>query len=282
MATETTTTSARGWSPDVQAFAPSDVIPDALILVTSTVAGSVEGDSPSVRVTYVDDADAGFTAEGATIDEADPDLAEVVVYTGKISQLIRLSREQWGQPGSSQLLSESVRRAVVKAANRAYIAQAAPVGPAVNPPAGLLNIAGILNSFDSIYANLDPLADAITQIEENSGTASHIIASPHAWGYLRKLKVGTDRNDSLLGAGTLDLEKRLLGLPVLTTSAVPTGQLLVVDSTAIVSAVGPVMVAQSEHAYFASDSIALRCTWRFGANLVHPDRIARLEVGDLS
>ena len=71
-------------------------------------------------------------------------------------------------------------------------------------------------------------------------------------------------------------------LPVLTTAAVPSGQLLAIDSTALVSAVGTVQVAVSQDYYFNSDSIALRCTWRFGANLVHPDRIARLEVGDLS
>ena len=61
-----------------------------------------------------------------------------------------------------------------------------------------------------------------------------------------------------------------------TIGAAGTG--LVIDKSAIVSAVGEVMVAQSEHAYFDSDSIALRCTWRFGANVVRPDRIGKFTV----
>ena len=70
----------------------------------------------------------------------------------------------------------------------------------------------------------------------------------------------------------------LLGVPLVTSSAMPAGSLLVVDKTAVVSAVGPVNVQQSEHVYFTSDSIGLRCTFRFGANLVHPDRVAELTV----
>ena len=53
---------------------------------------------------------------------------------------------------------------------------------------------------------------------------------------------------------------------------------MVVDKSAIVSAVGAVMVAQSEHAYFSSDSIALRGTWRFGQNIVRPERIGKFTI----
>jgi HK97 family phage major capsid protein len=277
MATETTSNSAFSWSPDVTTIAPSEAVPEALILTTSTVSGAVEGDAVAVRAAYIDDATAGFTGEGAPIDEADPNLAEVVVYTGKVSQLVRLSREQWSQDTTSALISASVGRAVTKAANLAYIAQAAPVGPATTPPAGLLNIAGIVNG-GPITDDLDALADALATLEANGATPSHIIASPSAWGYLRKFKVGTSRNDTLLGAGTQDLEKRLLGIPVLTSSAVPTGKLIVVDNTAIVSAVGQIQVAVSDQVYFNSDSVGVRCTWRFGANLVKPNRIAHLTV----
>ena len=43
-------------------------------------------------------------------------------------------------------------------------------------------------------------------------------------------------------------------------------------------AAGQVLVAQSEHAYFSSDSIGLRCTWRFGQNVVRADRIGKFTV----
>ena len=77
--TETTLTSAKAWSPDVTGVAPDIAVPDALILKTSTVAGSIEGDAPAVRVQYIDDATAGFVAEGAALPEADPNLSEALV-----------------------------------------------------------------------------------------------------------------------------------------------------------------------------------------------------------
>lgn len=277
MATGTTLTSATGWSPDLSTFAAQDVIPDALILQTSTVAGRIEGDAPAVRAAYVDDAAATFTAEGADIPEADPTLAEVLVYTGKVSQLVRLSREQWVQAGSPTMLGDSVRRAVVKAANTAYIAQAAPTSPALTPPAGLLNITGIVNG-GAVATSLDALVDAFATIETNGGSPTHIVMAPDAWASLRKFKTATGSALGILGAGTNDADRRLLDVPVLVTSAVTSGTGLVIDKSAIVSAVGPVLVAQSEHVYFGSDSIALRCTWRFGANVVRANRIAKFTV----
>jgi HK97 family phage major capsid protein len=274
---ELTTNSAKAWSPDQHAFAPSEVIPDALVLQTSLVSGRIEGDEPVLRVAYVDDDDASFVAEGAAIPEADPELAEVTVATGKVAQLIRVSREQWLQQGTSGLLSESVRRAVTKAANLAYITQAAPVAPAITPPAGLINIPGVIDG-GAVATDLDVLADALTTIEENGGNASHIIASPSAWNSIRKLKTGTGSNVSLLGAGTADTERRLLGVPVLTSSAVSAGGLIVLDRTAVVSAVGDVHVTTSDQRYFETDSIGVRATWRFGANLVRPERVVKLTV----
>lgn len=274
----TQNTSGNAWSPDLQAFAPTDVIPEALILETSTVLGEVEGDAVAVRVAWVDDADAAFGAEGETIDESDPTLDEVLVYTGKVSQLVHLSREQYYQPGTAGNLAESVRRAVVKKANAAYLAQTAPDSPAVTPPAGLLNIDGILSDFGEITEDLDALADAVAAIEGNGGIPTHILAAPDAWGFLRKFKTGTGKNTALLGAGTADQEKRLLGIPVITTPAMTSGGLIVLDKSAVVSAVGQLEIATSEHVYFNSDGIAIRATWRIGQNVVHPDRIASLTV----
>lgn len=277
MATETTLTSAKAWSPDVTAVAPELAVPDALILQTSTVSGSVDGDAPMVRVQYVDDAAATFTAEGAAITESDPGLSECVVATGKVTQLIKLSREQFNQPNASQLLSSSVARAVTKAGNTAYINQAAPVSPAVTPPAGLLNISGIVNG-GAIADDLDGLVDLLATLAGNDAQPSHIVVSPTGWASLRKFKTGVDYNSALLGTGATDAQKFLLDLPVIVSPAVPSGSGVVIDQTAVVSAVGPVEVATSEHAFFGADSVAVRCIWRFGANVVKPNRIGKFTV----
>jgi HK97 family phage major capsid protein len=277
MATETTLTSAKAWSPDLTSVAPDLAVPDALILQTSTVSGSIEGDAPAVRVQYIDDASAGFVAEGAVISEADPNLSEALVYTGKVAQLIRLSHEQWSQPNASALLSRSVARAVTRAANIAYLAQVAPTGPAVTPPAGLLNISGIVSG-GAVASNLDTLIDLLATLSGNFSNPSHIVMSPLAWASLRKFKLGTGYQSSLLGTGATDAQRYLLDLPVIVDPAVPSNKGLVIDKTAIVSAVGPVQVATSDQVYFNADSVGVRCVWRFGANIVKPNRIGQFTV----
>lgn len=275
----TTTGSAKAWSPDVFQHEAAEVVPDALVLRTSTLSGQVEGDAVSVRVAYVDDAAAQFVPEGEEIPTSDPGAAECLVYTGKVAQIVRLSREQWHQPGTSTQLADSVARAVTRAADTAYLAQPAPTAPQVTPPAGLLNIVGTHDG-GTVSGNLDALVDGIAAVGDAGARPTHILASATAWARLRKMKTGTDRNDTLLGAGTQDAEPRLLGIPVLTTPAMPPGRLVVIDQTAIISAVGPVEIATSEHGDFTRDGIMIRCTFRFGANIVRPDRIATFEVDE--
>ena len=66
------------------------------------------------------------------------------------------------------------------------------------------------------------------------------------WSELRKLKQSaTASNVSLLGAGTTDARQLLLSLPVIVSNAIDDHAGLVIDRTAIVSAVGSVQVATS-------------------------------------
>jgi hypothetical protein len=53
---------------------------------------------------------------------------------------------------------------------------------------------------------------------------------------------------------------------------------LIVDKFAVVSAVGAVQVATSEHEYFSSDSLALRATWRFGHVAVRPEQLGKFTI----
>lgn len=277
MSTATTKTSSPGWSPDVQAFAPEDVIPEALIMQASTISGRIEGDAPVVRVVYVEDADADFVDEGADIDESDPELAEVEVATKKVAQLVKISREQYVQTGTAGLLSASVKRAVIRKANAAFVAQVAPTPPAVAPPPGLINIPDVLADFAPITTNFDPITDAVAAIEQNEGTASLLLASPLTWAALRKIKTASGSEVPILTQSGDVLE-----VPRLKSTAVPLGKLLVVDKGAVPSAVGDVLVATSDQVYFKSDSIAVRVTFRLGWNAVRPDRIAVLDVSGVA
>ena len=104
-------------------------------------------------------------------------------------------------------------------------------------------------------------------------------STPSAGPNFAKLKTGTEFNSSLLGAGTTDAQQLLLSLPVIVDPAVPDYSGVVVDQRAVVSAVGQVKVATSEHQYFSSDSVLLRATWRFGHVVVRPDRLGVFTVG---
>lgn len=53
---------------------------------------------------------------------------------------------------------------------------------------------------------------------------------------------------------------------------------LLIDRSAVVSAVGQVYVSVSEHRYFEYDRQLLRITWRIGQNVVRPDRCSKFAV----
>lgn len=277
MATQITPTSPKAWAPDQTAYVPGDVIPDALLLTTSTVVGSIEGDEPAVRVPFVaNDGTVGFVAEGATIPDAEQDFDEVVVLTGKIATLGKYSFETLQQPEAARLVVESLSRNVIRKANAAYLGNAA----IADGPTGLLNIVGITNG-GVIGPDLDAVVDAVAGIEAAGGTATHIIAAPDAWAELSKLKRADASNESLVGAGTVAAERALLSLPVFVTPDMPSHEILVGDRSAVVAAQSLVRLARSEDAYFSADVIGVRLTWRLGWNVMHPDRVAKLSTADL-
>lgn len=272
MSTVTTSTAAYAWRPDETFFTAGDVVPQALILQTSTVAGSVDGDQPAVRVAYVDDAEsAAYVAEAADITEDNPDLAEVVVRTKKISRLVNLSNEQFRQDQTAEQLAESVSRDLVRKADSSYIDDTTPVG--------LQHVPGTVSGGAVGLGGLDALIDLIAQLESNGATPTHIVVDPLGWAELRKLKTdSTISNESLLGAGTTDATPMVLSLPVLKSRFVAPYGGLVIDSSAVVSAIGPVSIAVSEHALFAKDSVQLRATWRIGWGVTRPDRLGTFSV----
>ena len=183
------------------------------------------------------------------------------------------------QTNTAAQLSQSVSRAVTRRANLAFVAEPAPTGPAVAPVAGLVNVANVVEG-DDVSGSLDALVDLIAALQDQPRRRRrHILLDPLGWAELRKMKAGSELNSSLLGAGTTDATPMLLSLPVIVDPAVPDYSGVVVDQRAIVSAVGQVKVATSEHQYFSSDSVLLRATWRFGHAVVRPNRIGTFTIG---
>ena len=281
MSTITTKTADAAWRPDVSVFEPEDVLADAAILRFSSVEARIEGDQPALRVAYVTDDDAAFVDEGATIDESDPVLNEVVVYTRKFAQLVPLSREQYSQSMTPERLAASVSRAMITKADNAFLAQVAPTSPAVAPVAGLVNTTGIVSKTD-VATDLDDLIDLEATVRKNGAHAetSAWVMSPDCWAGLRKLKQGTSSNLGILGAGTEQAQPLLLSIPVYINAQMPTLTGLLIDSSAVISAVSALTIAVSDQAYFKADSIAIRATMRTGHALPRPDRIGKFTLDD--
>lgn len=236
--------------PD-QTFNAAEVMPEALIFQLTTLAGSVEGDAPVVRIPFVAaDPDAGFVDEGAKITESAPTLDELVVSTDKVAVLTRTSNEAVrNSPRSSAILSTSLRRAVTVKGNNALL-----VNP--NDPTGLANLAGISDG-GTLGTNLDAVDAAIAAIEVAGGVPTHIVANPADWARVRALKSATGSNIPLLGAPAEQTDKQVFGLEVITTPSAPAGTILITSKGSIYSA-------------------AIRATWRFGWKVTNPLHIAKV------
>lgn len=269
--TAKTANSAAAWRPDQFTFEPAVMLSDAAILNHSTAAGEIHGDEPVIRVAYVVDDDAEFVAEGEVIPEGEPALNEALIHTRKFAQLIRLSNEQYRQNGTDEELGRSVSRAMITKADKAFLSQVPPTGPAVAPVAGLINMAGV--SQTAVAGNVDKLIDLEAIVRANGARPTAWVMAPDAWALLRKMKTATASNVGILGAGTDDSEPRLLSIPVQINAQMPSKTGLLVDRTAVLSATSGLTIATDASAYFSSDSIGVRATWRTGHVVPRPNRI---------
>lgn len=274
--TETTTTQTEAWRPNAVAnFNPDDIVPESLIVQCATNCGTVEGDAPAVLVPFVlTDAPAGFVPEGEEIDQTNAAFDQVKITTDKVSVLTRISREAINQPGAAARIAKSMSRSVISAADAAFLSNAAD-------PSGLLNVAEIATAGDlggATDGNLDALFDAIGVIENAGGTATHLIVNPLDWAKLSKIKTVTGSNVSLLSDAHTAALRALAGVPVIAHKAMTVGSALLLDQSEIAAALGGVMLARSDDAFFTSDSVAVRATWRIGWSVVRASRLQKLTV----
>lgn len=279
MTTSSTISTPGAWRPDGYAFAADDVLPEAVIFQASQVVGVLEGDEPSLRVAYVVDDQAEFTPEGEEINEGDPALNEAVIHSSKITFLTSLTNELWRQPHQQtpERLAASISRSLTRKLDNALLSQVAPTPPDVAPVVGIAEHDSIIDG-GTVAADLDALIDIESEIRANDGFPSLWILSPTAYAGLKKLKTGADFNSSLLGAGVEQAQPLLLGLPVLVNNQLTADTGILLDTTAVVSAIGPVRIDVSEQSMFAFDSRQVRGTVRSGHVVVRPSRVAKFTV----
>lgn len=202
-----------------------------------------------------------------------PELAEAAFNTAKLAVLARVSNEQLKQGSTSNVLTNSVSRSLTRGADELLLQ--GNTGASVT---GLLDASGVEDG-GVLGSDLDTLADALATIEANGGTAAAIVTHPLDYATLRKLKTGEGSHASLLGAAADDIQPRVLGVPVYRSAAARQGTLLVVDPTAVASAISNATISVDTSRYFEYDASAVRGTIRLGASLVREGRAVTLTLG---
>jgi len=255
MTTVTTVTADAAHRPDVVGIAVNEIMPSAVFLAAGYKAGTVEGDAPAVRIPVIPDVTAVETAEGAVIDEQTPTLDEAVVTTTKLASLATVSNEQASNADSLAQVVEAMSRGIVRQADEAF----------------LNGDDGILADLDvtAYEAGLDEIADAVATIEDAFGTPHVIVAAPGAWAAISKE----------IGLAHDAVERRVLGVPVVTNAAMPSGGLLVVGVGSVAYVSGDLRVATSADSAFSADAVQVRATLRLGRCVVHPSRVVLLNTG---
>lgn len=271
-----TTDDTKSIYPDAT-FHPSDVVPEALLLKMGTNAGAVEGDAVAVRAPYVSSLpEVAFIAEGEAATPSEPSYDEKVIPTRKLMLVSRQSREASTHDIAARLLASSMATALVRQSNKALLHGSPSDSPGSILP-GLTEIEGTEVSGD-ITKNLDAIVDAMTGIEVAGGAATDIVMDPATWAKILKLKAGTSSAVPLVGSPAEMSERRLYGCPVHVSADIDEGTLLVIDKAALLVVAGDVEVTVSSDAYFTSDSIARRITWRIGWGLPEPQRLAKITL----
>ena len=164
------------------------IIPDAGVFAQTTIAGSVQGDSPSLYVPYISTrAAASIVAEGAAINESDTKPLELAIRTQKVAVLNVFSNESGAQSAASNgnvggsgidvvgMLTDGMKKTIIDKANAILWQNPAPTeGKPETAPTGLFNYPGIIQG-GNITNTLDPIVDAIASISTNGGAPNGLV-----------------------------------------------------------------------------------------------------------
>lgn len=224
------------------------------------VVGSV------TQVPFASGPTSGWVAEGATITETDPAIAEITLTPKKLAALTILSRELAtdSSPAAVNVVGQSIARSLRIQLDKAFLSASAPV---TNAPGGVLHATGIGTGALSAATGLDGIVDAIATIEAAGWTPDAAVMAPATWSTLAKVKIETGSVVSLLSSPTQgvggDLGRSIFGLPVYLAPGCPADTVAVWDSHAIAFALREdVTVAVSNDYAFKADSVAVRATLR--------------------
>ncbi|MDW5610663.1 phage major capsid protein [Mycolicibacterium sp. D5.8-2] len=250
----------------------------AMSTATAVPTGSHEFTFPVL----VDDASAAWYNEGEDMTLTDPNVDELVARPKKIASLTKVSRElaEDSSPEATALVGASVARDIARKIDRAWFAASTPKGPS-----GLRSLIGSAGAVEGgPYTNADPLAEAISLIEQTGSTPTAFVGSAGTVLALSKLKKATGSNEPLLSpnlatGATQRIERQLLGVKMWTVpdTVLDEDEVWAYDrSKVFVVLRRDVDLAVDPSFFFGSDSLAVRCTMRIDFAFPHAASVVRI------
>lgn len=203
----------------------------------------------------------GVTAEGQPIAEASAQWLGHDFKPYKYATLYRASNEILSDaaiPMRDALADTMVRDVTVKIDGDAF-------GSATTNAVKGLTAAGQHTKIDLAAGELkwDAIVDAVSDVEAANGAATVVWCSPDMAKALRKERESGSTGAYLSGPVTGDPTATAQGLPLLVSASLPDRSVIVADASRVWFGVREdVRLAVSEHAYFTSDVVAFRLTYR--------------------
>ena len=237
--------------------------------VNQITLGDAEGQSLTIPAITADATTYNLTA-GSAITASDPTIAQVVATPQKFAAMIAASNEVLADANPAALASLS--RSLVKSVGAAFDLAAfegSGTAPAIT---GLKNVSGInevsMGTNGASLSNLDPFADAFSEIYADGGKPSAIVVGVRSWKALLKLKtLASGANEPLMLAGGTQagagaaVPLSIYGVPVFISSQLSTSETQGTAST-----------AQSAYVYDASQVHAVFRNARGAGSLVSVER----------
>jgi len=269
-------------------FAPilaPEQIADLVItpLIAQSIAGqamtTVQTSSHQYRLPIVTaDPSASFVAESAEIPATDAAVTELLCTPAKLAALSVISQElsDDSTPAAAAVIGEGILRNLQRVLDTALFSATTP-----NGPGGLPGVSGVSTvSAGAAYANVDAFSDALYTSANNNGEITSWVTNPATAMVLSKLKTGTGFNSPLLGVDPTQPGKRqILGVPLLTSPAVPTtnNQVWGIPQQFCFFVIRTgAEVLSDRSVFFTSHRVAIRATLRCGFAFPYPPSIVKI------
>jgi HK97 family phage major capsid protein len=203
------------------------------------------------------------TAEGAVIADGDLTLTGHDLDSKKYAVLKHASNEILADSAVDLrrvLAADMTRQTAIKVDREAFQGAAGITGVISQGTAVPLG--------SGIDVDYDVLADAVADIEATNAEATVVYAAPDQAAVLRKLRADGATGEYLGGSPVSSPARTAWGLPVLVSTNVPAGHVLVVAGERLYFGIRQdVRLAASEHFKFDQDVVSFRSTFR-GAGVV--------------